>query len=262
MTHTSPIECGDFNSLVDSRHGKMLVNRFDMYIGRSLIELGEFSEGEVDLFRQVIRPGNIVVEAGANIGSHTLPLARMVGEAGHVVAIEPQRIVFQTLCANMALNSLTNVTTIWSAVGQQTGHIFVPAIDYRRTNNFGGLGLEGRTQGERVPVITVDSLNLRQLHMLKADVEGMERAVLEGGQQTIARCKPLLYVENDRQEKSADLIALIRSMGYVIYQHSPPLYSPANFRNEQTNPFGNIVSLNLFAIHESFPANIEGLPKI
>ncbi len=158
----------------------MLVNRHDIYIGRSIIELGEFSEGEVELFRQVLRPGSLVVEAGSNIGAHTLPLAKLVGPAGHVWAFEPQRIVFQTLCANMALNSVLNVSAIWAAVGNQPGQLLIPGIDYTRDNNFGGLGLEGRTSGEPVQVLTIDSLRLPRLDLLKADVEGMEQAVLEG----------------------------------------------------------------------------------
>ena len=133
---------------------------------------GEFSEGEVDLFRQVLRPGALVVEAGANIGAHTVPIAKLIGPTGHVWAFEPQRIVHQTLCANIALNSLTNVTALWAAVGREAGQLLVPTIDYARDNNFGGLGLEGRTQGEPVSVLTIDSLRLPRLDLLKADVEG------------------------------------------------------------------------------------------
>src|SRR5690606_28828206 len=91
------------------RHGPMLFNKRDLYVGRSLATYGEFSEAEIGLFRQILRPGGVVVEAGANIGAHTVPLARMVGESGAVVAFEPQRLQFQLLCANLALNGMINV---------------------------------------------------------------------------------------------------------------------------------------------------------
>ena len=87
----------------------MLYNEHDIYIGRSLDLYGEFSEGECDVFRQLIQPGWTVLELGANIGSHTVFLAKRVGPSGRVIAFEPQRIVFQTLCANIALNNLLNV---------------------------------------------------------------------------------------------------------------------------------------------------------
>lgn len=262
MTRPTPIDCGALNVLVAARHGRLLVNWHDIYIGRSIRELGEFSEGEVDLFRQVLRPGALVVEAGSNIGAHTVPIAKLVSPGGHVWAFEPQRVVHQTLCANIALNSLTNVTALNVAIGREPGHLLVPLIDYASDNNFGGLGLEGRTQGEPVSVLTIDSLQLPRLDLLKADVEGMEQAVLEGAVATIARCRPILYVENDRQEKSAGLLACIQSLGYVAYAHSPPLYSPSNYFGETNNPFGNIVSMNLLAIHESVPANIQGLKRL
>ena len=55
------------------------------------------------------RDGYISLDVGANIGCHTVPFAKLVGESGRVVAFEPQRLVFQNLCANLALNALTNV---------------------------------------------------------------------------------------------------------------------------------------------------------
>ena len=255
-------QCGELNVLVEAKHGRMLVNRHDAYIGRSIMELGEFSEGEVDLFRQVLKPGALVVEAGANIGAHTIPLAGFVGPSGRVVAFEPQRVVFQMLCANVALSSLMNVTAYWSAVGELPGELWVPTIDYAQPNNFGGLALEGRTSGERVPVQTIDALRLERLDLLKADVEGMELAVLKGARQTIERCHPLLYVENDREEKSAELLTLIKTLGYSVFSHNPRLYNPNNFFGETNNPFGNIISINLFAVHSSVAANIQGLKQL
>src|SRR5215204_3016879 len=82
------------------RHGRMMYNVNDQYIGRSLDLYGEYSEGEVDLFRQVLRPGDLALDVGANIGVHTVPMARLVGERGAVFAFEAQRTAYQTLCGN------------------------------------------------------------------------------------------------------------------------------------------------------------------
>ena len=88
------------------------------------------------------------MEIGANIGSHTVPLAQWAGPEGQVFAFEPQRIVFQTLCANVALNNLVNVYCLQQAVGSESGSIIVPNLDYQVENNFGGLTLGSSTQGE------------------------------------------------------------------------------------------------------------------
>src|SRR6478672_202977 len=119
----------------------MLYNIHDMYIGRSLDLYGEYSEGEVEVFRQIVQPGHVVVEVGANLGAHTVFLSQQVGQKGVVVAFEPQRIVYQTLCANLALNNLPNVFALQQAAGSRPGGIKIPPVDYWHENNFGGLAL-------------------------------------------------------------------------------------------------------------------------
>jgi len=256
------IEFEQFNKQSDCRYGRMLFNKNDVYIGRSLDMYGEFSEGEVHLFRQIVKGGSFVVEVGANIGTHTLFFARQVGLAGAVVAFEPQRIVFQTLCANMAINSVSNVQCHQKAVGAELGEIRVPALDYSRPENFGGLSLEGCQQGEPTPLVTLDSLKLDRCTLIKVDVEGMERQVLAGAAQTIAACAPILYVENDRREKAAELVRYIDGLGYAMYWHLPPLFNPSNFRQNPNNIFGNIVSANMICVPKSTPHALEGFQSV
>lgn len=253
---------GEMNRLIRGRHGLTLYNKHDKYIGRSLDRYGEFSQLEIDLFGQVIRPGSVVVEAGANMGVHTVPLARLVGESGRVHAFEPQRTVFQTLCANVALAGLTNVHCHHGAVGEAVGEIVVPPIDYRQENNFGSLALGEFKQGEKVPIVTIDSLHLPACHFLKADVEGMELSVLRGAKATIEKFKPILYVENDRQEKSAALVQQIRELGYKLYWHRPPLFNPGNFYENRENIFGSVISANMLCVHASVKSSISGLKEV
>src|SRR5690348_6502662 len=118
------------------RYGTMTYPRQDVYIGRSLTEYGEYSEGEVDLFRQVLRPGDVALDIGANLGAHTLPLARLVEPSGRIFAFEPQRILFQILCANVALNEIPNVHALPFALGRTAGGTKVPALDYGGASNF------------------------------------------------------------------------------------------------------------------------------
>ena len=132
-----------FNRLKRCRYGLMLYNPNDRFVGRALDLYGEFSEGEVQLFRQTVKPGQMVLDVGAHIGTHTLFFARAVGSRGAVIAFEPQRLLFQTLCANMALNSITNVICRNNGVGEDSGIIRVPALDPERCRTSEGLALEG-----------------------------------------------------------------------------------------------------------------------
>ena len=251
-----------FQRLTHARYGLCLYNRNDLYIGRSIEQYGEFSEGECDLFRQLLRPGAVLVEAGANIGAHTLALSQIAGPTGRVIAFEPQRVIFQTLCANVALNSLLNVDCRWQAVGATAGTLLVPALDYEKENNFGGLGLGDHQRGASVPVTTIDSLKLERCDFIKADVEGMELDVLRGAADTIRRFRPLLYLENDRREKSPALLSHLLESGYRVYWHLPPMYNPLNYYGNAANIFPHLVSVNLLAVHSSLKANIIGLKEI
>src|ERR1043166_2989498 len=245
-----------------ARHGLMLYNRYDMYVGRSLALYGEFSEYEVELFENFVRPGGLIVDVGANIGTHTLFMAHAVGVTGTVIAFEPQRLVFQALCANLALNDIVNVMAYQCAVGCVAGSIKVPVLKPDEIQNFGGLMLGGAQEGESVPVVTLDSLGLMKCSLIKADVEGMEQDVLRGAEQTIRRHRPLLYVENDRAEKSAALIELIQRFGYRLWWHLPPLYHPANIAGNTDNVFPGIVSVNLLCVPREIPCNIKDLREV
>ena len=238
----------------------MIYQPNDAYIGRSFDLYGEFSEAEVALFRGLVAPGQTALDVGANIGAHTLALARLVGPTGRVLAFEPQRIAYYSLCGNVVQNNLDQVECRQAAVGAATGAIDVPLLDHRREHNFGGVDLSrdyGAAPSDRVPVVRIDDLGLAACHFIKVDVEGMERQALEGAVETIRRFKPLLYVEDDRAEKSDALRELIDSLGYEMYSHRPPLFNPDNFARNAENVFGNIVSLNLYCHHRSIASPID-----
>ena len=257
----APITFEPFNRVKDCRYGPMLYNFHDQYVGRSLDLYGEYSESEVALFRQLVRPGDVVVEVGANLGAHTVALAKLTGSHGAVVAFEPQRIVYQALCANAALNSLLHVFANHAAVGNSPGTLRVPTLDPTQEQNFGGYNLQGHTEGEIVPLITLDSLGLSNCRLLKVDVEGMELDVLQGAANLIRTFLPALYVENDRADRSAALTAYITSLGYDMFSHDAPLFNPDNYFHNPENVFSRIVTRNRLCVPRQSSHLISGLPR-
>ena len=250
-----------YNSVTHTRHGSMVYHRLDQYIGRSIDLLGEFSPDECDFLCQLVGPGSIVLDGGANIGALTIALARVAGPLGKVFAIEPQEQTYYALCGNVALNSLGNVKALRVALGRAPGQLLVPALDLLKPNNVGGLELGKHTRGEKVPVVRIDDLGLPGLTLLKLDIEGGERAALAGAKRTIKRFSPILYLEADRDEQRPGLIADLRGLGYRLFWHTPPLYRRNNWRQTEANPFGDIVSINILALpahdHRDF-----GLPPV
>lgn len=260
---TFPILPDDnFNQLVPTRHGPMLVNRNDQVIGASLLKYGEYSPGESEIFRQLVLPGTFVVEVGANIGAHTLGLARLVGTNGVVVAYEPQRLIFQTLCANIALKSLANVYAFHAAVGAGSGDVLVPAPNPTQPAHFGGVSLYGASTGEPAPLRRLDEAGLPIVHFLKIDVEGMELDVLNGGEALIAKHRPTLYVNNSREDLSRALIERLWAWDYKLYWHAPTLFHPDNFAGDRENIFGNLVSRNMLCLPAERHVAVEGMTEV
>jgi FkbM family methyltransferase len=230
--------------------------RADQFIGKALELYGEYSEQEVELFAKLLAAGQTVVEVGANIGAHTIPLARLVGPAGLVLAFEPQSVIFQILCANVVLNETFNVRTINAGSGSTQGNLKIPYIDYRNSGfNFGGVSMVDVAQGYDVPITPLDALELASLQLLKIDVEGMEIEVLLGAKSQIARHRPFLYVENDRPHLSAALITLIEEMGYELWWHFPQMFS-------ETNIFDNMISINLLGVPSELNLPVTGFRKV
>jgi FkbM family methyltransferase len=214
------------------RHGKtgvLLCLREDSYIGKSVELYGEYSEAEVDIFRAFVRPDDIVIDAGALFGEHTLALAELCPD-GMVLAFEPQRIPFQVLCANMVINSQFNVDASKSALGECDGISRVRGLDPRCDVPWGLTRLENpyTGEGENVRVRSVDGLMLPRLDFMKVDVEGFEPQVLRGARETIRRSMPVLYVEYN--ENHAELCSFLAQCGYrILERHAAPVHRFPNY---------------------------------
>lgn len=235
-----------------TKHGPMLAFTGDQFMTPTLERGGEYAPDEWALLAQLAPPGTAVVEIGANIGVHTIPLARQCAP-GPLYAFEPQQRVFQVLCANIALNDLGNVFAYPDAVGDAPGEVVVPPLDYDAPANFGGVSMrpEG-SQGTRVRVVTLDSFRLPAVGLLKIDVEGFEPMVLRGARETIMRCRPIIYVENDRLQQQDEVIQLIASMGYTMYWHTPALAAAEVFAGKF------YVSINMLCLPSEGGNNVEG----
>lgn len=185
---------------------------------------GEYSEGEVDVFRSILNKASVVIEVGACFGLHTLALAEL---SGKVLALEPQLYNYQVLVANLALNSVQNVEARPCAAGRASGTLQLPVLDPTVSNNFGQLAASGHEQGRPTEVLALDDLALPRLDLLKLDCEGDELAVLQGAERLISFARPWIYMEFT--DNRAALLKFLESIGYSAKRHMPTHIRMPNF---------------------------------
>lgn len=253
--------------LISSKHGTMLVNSNDLYLGRAIICYGECAEYEIDFLYQFlsVQPG-VVVEVGTNIGTHTIAFAKALKlMSREMVVFEPQPFVFQNMCANLALNGISNVRAWPWACGLENSNVYFPKQNYFDVGNFGGVSMSTTDLSDciSVPCVRLDDiLGTEQVSFIKIDAEGFELMVLRGAQSLIDTSRPILYVENDRQDKCAELIEWLWSKNYKLWWHLPPLFNENNFFRNDLNIYPEIVSINMLCVPAELALTIVGLEAV
>ncbi len=228
--------------VAETRFGRMFTLRGDTVIAQSLRLYGEFAGDEVDSILSLVRPADHVLDIGANIGFHSLGLARRVGPSGVVIAFEPQRYCFQLLCANVTANQLAQVQCHRAAVGDTSGVCAIPLIDPAARHNSGATAVANATldgaKTETVPMIAIDDLELPRCDLVKIDTEGFEDRVLVGLRQTLARHLPVLYVEVHDSDKLRRATQILKPLGYQLFLHHTQFFRPANPSGAPVSIFG------------------------
>ena len=245
------------------KHGPLAYNINDMYIGKSLDIYGEWCEPELILLENYVLPGDLVIDVGACIGTHTIAFANMVGPGGFIFAFEPQRVNHNILCANVAINSKLNVSCVWSGASDLKGLAKVPLLNPNTPQNFGAINIESFDAGEPVQLIPIDDLKLKKCNLIKIDVEGMETKVIDGAEDTIEQYMPIIYTENNRTEGSERLLATLMEFAYQCYWHILDYYNPKNFFKNKVNIFKDLVpEVNVLALPKSEKAKNKNLLKV
>ena len=248
------------NILISSDHGSMIVNRFDyrmtdekrgIGVGWQLMNSGQYDMKEVGFLTCSRGDSRSRGRSSSNrlwceywCSHHRMGKAS--SQSGKVIALEAQEQVYYALCGNIALNNCFNVRALNCASGDQDKIIDIPTPDYFKPSSFGSLEIkqsdESENIGQRleefstVQQITLDSLHLDRLDLLKVDVEGMEFETLAGAKQTISQHTPQMLIEAIKINGDK-MRHLLDDWGYDVY----PL--DGNFSRYRTDPMASKCSL-------------------
>jgi FkbM family methyltransferase len=240
-----------------TRHGILCYEEQDPTIGKSLKLYGEWAEEELYLLSFFLHPGAVVVDVGANIGTHALAFSRFVASGGHVIAIEPQECVFNLLACNVLLNDVKHVSCIRALAGQETGMRFSPPHDCASGTSaaVSFMNIDGARPANTgsalvlpLQLIKLDDLVFARCDLIKIDVEGMELDVVLGASNTVRKYRPLIYFEQTSGRRFGDTFSFFQEINYVLFWHAADPFNRQNFRGFERNIFGGTREINILAL--------------
>jgi FkbM family methyltransferase len=202
----------------------------------SIYLLGGFERRTAAAMRTLVQPGSVVFDIGANVGAHTLGIARSVGPAGCVVAVEPSDEAFAKLTRNVSINpELQGRVRLRQLLLAASAEAVAPPALYASWP-LHPTGPVHPKHGGRLVTMTgasVDTLDhvmaregLERLDLIKLDVDGFEARVLEGGLGTLRRHQPVIvmefapYVHAEAGGSFADLVRLLKESSYRVVEAS------------------------------------------
>ncbi len=190
-------------------------------IDASLFFSGSFEPRAERTMARHLAPGTTAVDVGANIGYHTLRMAKQVGPEGRVVAIEPSPRALARLQRNLALNAFSNVELVAAAVGDRD----VELVELQLQSSY-PLSGRGGPQAEHVRLARIDTLvrerRLARVDLVKIDVDGQEAKVLRGARETLECLRPAVFFEltpsavTAAGDSAEELLDSLSALGYTI----------------------------------------------
>ncbi len=169
--------------------------------------------------KRCLRKGDVMVDVGANIGDLTLAAASVVGAEGKVYSLEAHPRTYGFLCSNVALNHCSNVATFNVALGDKESEIFFSDMGRGDDQNH----VSENNQGMSLKMVRLDDLPITEprIQLLKIDVEGYEKFVLEGALRTLGKVSCVYFESWDRHSKRygyacSDITRILAETGFTI----------------------------------------------
>lgn len=211
-------------SRLNTRVGGMWVIDRDTVITPALRDRGTWEPEFGQVAGRYVRPGMTVVDVGANIGFATRTLAALLDTRGTLIAIEPEPLNFRVLCCNAAdIAGDIDVHCVPAAASDENRELTLWLDDANLGDHRTWSSPGATTRGIRVPSVRIDDLidDSLKVDFVKVDTQGSEQQVLEGMRRTLARWRPILYVEfwpfgiEGRGDDPAGVLRYYRSLGFT-----------------------------------------------
>ncbi len=212
--------------------------------------LRRFEPEIVEAIRHHARPGNIVIDIGANTGIHAMAFAARISPGGKVYAFEPTNHAFARLCEHVALNPQLDVEPIQLALSDQ--NLASQVVDFRSSWRTDGV-IEHRVSNvafSRFDDWILDK-DIDRIDIVKLDVDGHEYPVLVGASEALKRFLPTVFMEVGHyhfEDLERDPVALLSKLGYRFWDaKSKQPYTRDAIRSRCSEPAMHGITINLIA---------------
>ncbi|MFC1850233.1 FkbM family methyltransferase [candidate division CSSED10-310 bacterium] len=232
-------------------------------LGESLYVRGYFEQQETKFVKQILKPGMVFIDVGANMGYYSLLAAKLVGQAGQVHSFEPNPRMFQELTYNVELNGFSNISLNSQALADKPGQARLSRYDkgeevYCSLSNSSYPGAEIIGYDD-VSVQTLDNYinknGIDKVDLIKIDVEGAELMVLQGAQNLLSDSRKLIVMlEFDQRLCDAfdytvnDILQTLEEYDFKVYTLSDGLFEHVS----ETTDIHRLCSVNFAATNASF----------
>jgi FkbM family methyltransferase len=192
-----------------------------------LIQAGFLKSKYPELFylKELIKPGFVCVDIGANVGYYSVFLSQYAGKMGAVHAIEPVPIFGNVFLKNTKKFGQDNIRLYRCALGSERKEVWLgtPMIDGVFRHGLTKIidqKSEDNAQTYAAQMEVADELfaSLNKIDFLKCDVEGYEVILFPEMLATLKRCKPTIQIEISTQENRAKMIDILAPIGYKAFR--------------------------------------------
>jgi len=237
----TPGPAADLCRVAETRAGIMMYSPRDAGTATSIERYGESLHLQFELIERMLKGGMTVMEVGAGIGVHSIPIARALGEKGHLYLYEDDGVLKHILHENLRGNRISNATVMRRSLART---VAIDVSDVQRERSTWGIPA---SEAAAPRTETIDELRLPQLDLLKVNESADATLALQGASATLRRLRPRLFIAVLSEQAFDGVAAAITPLRYAYWKAKVPMFNPANFNADGVDVFEGRTSLALVA---------------
>lgn len=184
-------------------------------------------ENSFENLNSYIKKGDVIFDVGANNGHTSLVFSQQIGNDGKIYSFEPDNINYKRAEKNIQLNNVKNIQLLKYGIGSKSEKLKLFNIDESNLGMNRIMKDDSKYSYQEIDVISLDNFissnNINKLNIIKIDVEGFEKEVLLGAENTIRQFKPIIYIEvnnnflKEHQTSASEIYNFFKSISYTLY---------------------------------------------